>query len=268
MLCSLFRLSPVFRRRAVGNAFHPLFSASWNRRKESSIYTMGKKASKRAGSKSENNGDWISAMAKQAVTQESAALPSKAERKERRNAKKRRRQERKPMPFNLSLSNTRNDEEYERECKRMNRMSVAYLRSLARTLEHRVMSLQESSSCIRPYQSDAVKKGKATAGNRLNDEMVQPRLRDYGGLGLARPSMYISLHDPSFVPKLEEEFAEHIPGFFGKQKTKARKKQLDGNMLWRQLAEKREGDRKFGGKKLSEMNPDERVEAMIKAGMI
>jgi hypothetical protein len=46
------------------------------------------------------------------------------------------------------------------------------------------------------------------------------------------------------------------------------KKQLDGNMLWRQLAEKRTTEDRVGGKKLSTMSPDERVEAMLKAGMI
>jgi len=235
---------------------------------------MGKKnSSKRSATTKtkgkDNNDDWIAALARKSATQESAAsLPSKAERIERRNAKKRRRQDRKPLSMNAP-SKTKNEQECERTHKRMNGMSEACIQSLARTLERRVMSLQDmSSSRTRPFQSDVVKKGKATAGNRLTDEMIQPRRRDYGGLGLARPSMYISLRDPSFVPKLEEEFGEHVPGFFGKQKTKAMKKQLDGNMLWRQLAEKRTDDRKLGGKKLSDMTPAERVEAMIKAGMI
>lgn len=231
---------------------------------------MGKKSSKRSTKpEDKGRGDWISALAKQAATQESAGgLPSKAERIERRKAKKRRRQERKPSLMNPTRRSNRDEEDYERECKRMNRKSEAYLNSLARTLVHRVTTLEDTSLRSRPYQSEVVKKGKATAGNRLSDEMVQPRRRDYGGLGLKRPSIFISLRDPSFVPKLEEEFGEHIPGFFGKQKTKAMKKQLDGNMLWRQLAEKRAEDRSLGGKKLSAMSPDERVEAMIKAGMI
>ena len=46
------------------------------------------------------------------------------------------------------------------------------------------------------------------------------------------------------------------------------KKQLGGKMLWRQLADKRNKDKKVKGKKLSDMSPDERVEAMIHAGMI
>lgn len=230
---------------------------------------MAKKTFKRkTKTESQGGGDWISALAKQATTQESA-VPSKAERIERRNAKKQRRQERNPTSITkLSKSIGRYEEEDKhQDHKRMNRLSKGHLHSLERTLVNRVITLREKSPS-RPYQSEEVKKGKATAGYRLNDEIVQPRRRDYGGLGLARPSLFLSLRDPSFVPKLEEEFAEHVPGFFGKQKTKAMKKQLDGNMLWRQLAEKRADDQKIGGKKLSAMSPDERVEAMLKAGMI
>lgn len=232
---------------------------------------MGKKRqSKRPGKaqhEEEDSGDWIAALAKQAATQESSAaslIPSKEERIERRNAKKQRRQERKPSTAIHTQRKRAPDED-----ESLNRSSAVHLKSLAQTLEHRVTTLQGMTTHrSRPYQENDVKKGKATSGNRLNDEMIQPRRRDYGGLGLARPSIFISLRDPSFVPKLEEEFAEHVPGFFGKQKTKSMKKQLDGNMLWRQLAEKRADDRKFEGKKLSEMSADERVEAMIKAGMI
>ena len=230
---------------------------------------MGKKGSKRPlKTETKDSGDWITALAKKAATQDaSAALLSKAERIERRNAKKRRRQERNPSTANAYTKSSHT--EYEPEYKRVNRLSAARLKSLAQKLEQRVATLQDMTTYrSRPYQCEVVKKGKATSGNQLSDETIQPRRRDYGGLGLARPSIFISLRDPSFVPKLEEEFAEHVPGFFGKQKTKAMKKQLDGNMLWRQLAEKRADNRKFGGKKLSEMSADERVEAMIKAGMI
>jgi hypothetical protein len=98
-------------------------------------------------------------------------------------------------------------------------------------------------------------------------------------MGLARPSLYLSLDEPSFPARLSQEFAEHVPGFFGKQRTKAMKRQLDGNMLWRQmLAAKKQSKEPWNlqkganfsvnGRKLSEMSPDERVEAMIKRGMI
>ena len=228
---------------------------------------MGKKKTlKRDNNKTEtlDSADWISALAKQSTNQEST-VPSKEKRIERRNAKKQRREERKPqntMPTTTKTSSNHNEEEYEQDGKRMNRLSGANLSRLERTLDSRVTRIHGKAS--QRYETEQAKKGKATAGYRLNDEVVQPRRRDYGGLGLARPSMFLSLRDPSFVPKLEEEFAEHVPGFFGKQKTKAMKKQLDGNMLWRQLAEKRADDSRVGGKKLSTMSPDERVEAMLK----
>ena len=70
---------------------------------------------------------------------------------------------------------------------------------------------------------------------KTNIDSIQPRKSSYGGIGFARDSYYISLDDPSFIAKLEEEFAEHIDGFFGKQRTKAMKKQLDKDMLWKRL---------------------------------
>lgn len=229
-----------------------------------------KRLAKRAGDNAktemmaDDTTDWISALAKKATTDEPVA-PSKAERIERRNAKQQRRKERKPMPTSVQID--RMDEEFARDQKGPNRTNEAGIKNLARAVQNCRTILEEKAS--RPYQASyATKKGKATTGNQLKEELIQPRRRDYGGLGFARPSLYIELRDPSFVPKLEKEFAEHVPGFFGKQRTKAMKRQLDGNMLWRQLAEKRADSRKLKGKKLSEMNSDERVEAMIKAGMI
>jgi len=154
---------------------------------------------------------------------------------------------------------------------------------------HRKNSLLLKSQYVADDESK--KRGKATVGGgRMSDDIVQPRNRDYGGLGLARPSLLLLLTDPSFIPKLEEEFSEHVTGFFGKQRTKVMKKQLDGNMLWRrlQLAKKQGTNNtttnngnnktdsaanfcmklKIDGKKLSDMNPDERVEALIKMEMI
>jgi len=74
-------------------------------------------------------------------------------------------------------------------------------------------------------------------------------------------SMYIEFLDPSYYPKLEEEFREHIPGFFGKQRTKAMKRQTDGNMLWRRLADDKK--KNSNNKKFKNMSTDERVLAMI-----
>ena len=72
---------------------------------------------------------------------------------------------------------------------------------------HRKNSLLLKSQYVADDESK--KRGKATVGGgRMSDDIVQPRNRDYGGLGLARPSLLLLLTDPSFIPKLEEEFSE------------------------------------------------------------
>lgn len=224
----------------------------------------------------ESTDDWITALAKQTAATDSSngaeILLSKAERIKNRKAKKRRREERKPaaqMPS--SKADEREDDTYEGMTRK--RQMDAKSQACMRWLAARIISLSDnhhSEKWKSPYHCpESAKKGKATSGSgKYDEDMIQPRKRDYGGLGFARPSLFLSLRDPSFIPKLEEEFAEHIPGFFGKIRTKAMKKQLDGNMLWRKMAEKRTDDRKVDGIKLSDMRPDERVEAMIKAGMI
>jgi hypothetical protein len=95
---------------------------------------------------------------------------------------------------------------------------------------------------------------------KWSKDSIQPLRSDYSGIGLARISMYIEFIDPSYSAKLEEEFREHIPGFFGKQRTKAMKKQTDGNMLWRRLADEKKNN---NNKKFKGMSADERVQAMI-----
>ena len=117
----------------------------------------------------------------------------------------------------------------------------------------------------------------------LNEQNLQPRTCDYSGIGLARKSLFIPFQDPSHIPKLTQEFNEHIPGFFGRQRTKAMKRQLDGNMLWRKLAnhklQQQQTEGSGGGgsssskggllpKKFANLSPDDRVQAMIDAGMI
>lgn len=122
---------------------------------------------------------------------------------------------------------------------------------------------------------------KKRSSKPLNDKNIQPRLCDYSGIGLARDSLYIPFQDPSHYPKLEQEFLEHIPGFYGKQRTKAMKRQLDGNMLWRKLVNDKKNaasastttaNSKNGSallpKKFRQMSPDERIQAMIDSGMI
>mmetsp|Transcript_35690 Transcript_35690/g.78138 ORF Transcript_35690/g.78138 Transcript_35690/m.78138 type:complete len:330 (-) Transcript_35690:183-1172(-) len=122
-------------------------------------------------------------------------------------------------------------------------------------------------------------KGKASKRNKYEQSNIQPGVGSYGGLGFARPSLYLHLLDPSFVPKFREEYAEHITGFFGKARSKVMKKQLDGDMLWRKLLEKKRGgpgggtdkdwaEEKYHGKRIKDMAPDARVDALIRLGFL
>jgi hypothetical protein len=156
------------------------------------------------------------------------------------------------------------------------------LNKLAEKVEERVLWIKERRrSYQKPYVASVIIPSNTSQRRRQQhaknlENWFQPLQSNYGGIGFARPSLFIALDDPSWQPKLEEEFSEHIPGFFGKQRTKAMKKQLDGQMLWRQLQKQKVAQSslnkkqpiKINGKKISEMTPDQRVEAMIQAGYI
>ena len=120
-------------------------------------------------------------------------------------------------------------------------------------------------------------KGKATKTSTLRPESkeLQPRVRDYNGQGLVRPSLYIPFNDPSFKPKVELEFEEHIPGFFGKAKQKAAKKQSDQNMLWKRCLQAKQtaedsvsagSNKQRKGKKGAGVN--DRVDGLMRRGIM
>lgn len=128
-------------------------------------------------------------------------------------------------------------------------------------------------------------KGKATKHSTLREDSkeLQPRVRDYNGQGLVRPSLYISFRDPSYVPKVTSEFEEHVEGFFGKAKSKAAKKQAGANMLWRKCLDAKKGHEGAGGKGgdlkggpvkkkrkvvTNDTRMDQRVETMIRQGKV
>ena len=62
------------------------------------------------------------------------------------------------------------------------------------------------------------------------------------------------MNDPSYIPKLTLEFEEHIPGFFGKSKVKAGKKQNVDKMLWKRCLKNKEDIGDVGGKKKKRKN--------------
>jgi hypothetical protein len=250
---------------------------------------MGKRGRNDSSHKNDELVDWITALAKKNEVSSAEFAESKQERIERRQAKKLRREERTKTlktytsirdsapviagpsePTKLNLANHHHVDESKNIAK-----TRGLLTMLSQQIEDRVSEIHKTKKSKRPFHASFI---KAKKRKRTHDEhdmirMTQPRKNDYGGIGMARPSLYIELDDPSWKPKLEEEFKEHIPGFFGKQRAKVMKKQLDGKLLWRQLRQPSIintllKDRKIGGKKLSSMTPDERVEAMIKAGML
>ena len=207
-----------------------------------------------------NSSQWLSNLIAQSNP---AHLPSKAQRIEKRLAKKKHKEDKHRRHKDDSREAkmvSRNKESSQRHAHEAE--NVKNLRFIARLIE----TCSEGFALHKRHMFVPKEpKGKAIVWKKKwTETSIQPRPRDYGGLGMARASLFLSLSDPSFMPKLEQEFEEHIPGFFGKQRTKSMKKQLDGNMLWRQLAEKRLA--KVNGRNLSDMNPDERVEALIAAG--
>lgn len=254
--------------------------------------------------------DWVGQLAKAAVsaadgsnaTFAGQSLTTKAERIEKRLNKKRKREEIKKRKredadskrgehlrrYEKDKSEGRNSGSNDRgglpSAKKTNTILkdelAQRIQAIATTLTH--------NKTQRPYDFTSKNKKSDKSNQKLylkkkwDHAGIQPRSRDYGGIGLARPSLFLCTDDPSFCPKLVEEFSEHVPGFFGKQKTKVMKKQQSAGMLWRRLADskkkQRSGDEEGGGnshnnlrvngKRLADMTPDERVEAMIKAGLV
>ena len=215
------------------------------------------------------SGDWLTALVKESAAEDPFTSSSKQERIDKRNAKQRRRQAK------YLAKGVKRDDRGEKstrdviddtkiETSRGNfELNKRNLRRLAAQMHTVVAPRVESTHRPRPYQGQAAtifKKRKWEATS------IQPRRNDYGGIGLARKSLFLEMDDPSFRAKLDEEFLEHIPGFFGKQRTKAMKKQLNSSMLWKQMSTKK--DIKIDGKRLGDMKPDEQVEAMIRAGML
>lgn len=248
------------------------------------------------GDDDDSTKDWITALAQQqAAASPVASSTTKEERKRKRLEKKNRREDRK-LHVKQKLEEQRIRKELRRDNHRtkglngstrnnnatneslepqqgdskrrkglMTRKSQSCLVRLSEMLQHCSEDTTSARQRSTPFQPVDNKKGKAVANQTLDSQRVQPRSRDYGGLGLARPSLYIGLRDPSFLPLLEEEFAEHVQGFFGKVRTKAMKKQLDGNMLWRRmLADKQENSKK----KNKGARPEKRVETMMQEGLM
>jgi hypothetical protein len=208
--------------------------------------------------------EWINSLVKQTAAEDSGTTQPKEKRIEKRLAKRRRREDRQSSS-RAERPSTHQSVASSRSCGNKEGSDLRRNQGLLHKLTCAIQAVVDahSGSSLRPFASDGVtiyKKRKWEASS------IQPRRNDYGGIGVARPTLFLEMEDPSFQAKLNEEFSQHIPGFFGKQRTNAMKKQLNNNMLWKQMSTKR--DMKVNGRKLADMKPDEQVEAMIKAGML
>ena len=215
--------------------------------------------------------DWLLSLASKAVATDggnsskssSHCHPtlSKAERIERRRRKNAEREQRRKQAIEKKRSTRRNadqatDNTESTKEPRSRKKNEGISRASKRTLQELATRLSEAHSSseqaprktkkrkARDQGDDCVTlkngisaepKGKATKQSTLRHDSkeLQPRARDYNGQGLARPSIFLQLNDPSFLPKLELEFGEHIEGFFGRAKTKSAKKQEARGMLWK-----------------------------------
>jgi hypothetical protein len=213
-------------------------------------------------------GDWLNDLVKQTTSADPIIATSKLDRIQKRQAKKKRRDQRLSEKITIQsraqgLATVNRTDAFENKVS-----SSDWTRKLLTRLATEIQAVvdshsSESTQRSRLYQGEAMSNFKK---RQWETSTIQPRRNDYGGIGLARQSLFLEMEDPSFTAKLDDEFQEHVPGFFGKQRTKAMKKQLNSQMLWKQMSAKK--DMKIGGKRLGDLKADEQVEAMIKAGMI
>mmetsp|Transcript_13023 Transcript_13023/g.24861 ORF Transcript_13023/g.24861 Transcript_13023/m.24861 type:complete len:258 (-) Transcript_13023:244-1017(-) len=70
--------------------------------------------------------------------------------------------------------------------------------------------------------------------NAMLKKVLQPVKAKYGGMGLAKPSVYVNIADAEFSQRFSEVFSEHIDGWAGNSYSKAIKKEKQKGMLWKQ----------------------------------
>lgn len=50
----------------------------------------------------------------------------------------------------------------------------------------------------------------------MQEDLLQPSRKHYGGLGYAKESLFVPLDDPQYTELFQEIWDEHISGFSGK----------------------------------------------------
>mmetsp|Transcript_16796 Transcript_16796/g.26203 ORF Transcript_16796/g.26203 Transcript_16796/m.26203 type:complete len:264 (-) Transcript_16796:1329-2120(-) len=209
-----------------------------------------------------NDDDWIESLVKQVSSSDKLCSTSKSQRIEKRKVKKMERMQR--MKMKKQLRDVRKSKLADHQKKvnngvveRLGRIGQMCKNASEQYMRINRQKCPEKSTLLEDLLRARYQKMKIT------DSAIQPQKGSYGGIGLARSTYYLPFDDPSFRAKLEEEFFEHIDGFYGKQRTKAMKKQLDKDMLWKRLLREKKGILDEKGMKLSS---DLKVKAMIDAG--
>ena len=208
--------------------------------------------------------DFVAALAQSADT---AALPSKAERIAKRQAKRQRKQE-EHANYRREQKKRKEEDVKKAAAGNSNRTSQRQERILAAWKRdwQALATLHAENPRYSPIVETADRKARNYTHSVQHKKMknsLEPRKSDYGGLGLARPTLYLPFSDPSWLPRLEAAFAEHIPGWSGKPPMmQAMKKQRDANLLWKRL----QREKTKSSKAMRHLTPDERVEQMLKAG--
>jgi hypothetical protein len=233
--------------------------------------------SSREDNNDEATQDWLDSLVQQCSSGKDTKILSKEERITKRQDKKAKREQfhmqhkrRQEIGRIEGVANTI-DSKIASTVRSPMELSKRRLQLIASSIDKVRQELYENTG-IRPRLYDTKVAAKTILAARTknrkrfwSNDSIQPRPSDYGGIGLARNSLYIEFLDPSCLARLEEEFHQHIPGFFGKQWTKAMKRQTNGNMLWRQLADNKH---QLLSKKMKSMSPDQRVQALMDSGMI
>jgi len=168
--------------------------------------------------------DWIASIAEQSVALDGQKIPSKQERIEKRQRKKRKYDEQKNSRYyslsqslisdpreplqNQSLYKQKINEKKLSQIKTAVEKSLYHIQKTSTTITDKPNLLGRKSTSHIYTDPESKIKGKAVTHQQLTYDNIQPIKSRYGGLGLARPSLLLLLRDPSFIPKIEEEFSE------------------------------------------------------------
>eukprot|EP00977_Amphora_coffeiformis_P001043 scaffold220_cov169-Amphora_coffeaeformis.AAC.23 len=232
-----------------------------------------KKKPQAASADATSMADFVTALAAQSAAGGAiSSVPSKAERIAKRQAKRKRKQEEQQQKQQLQKKRKEDTKQQaptssrQQSKHRQERFLHQWRADLAALVEAHSESKPRYLIKIVETSDRKPRNFPHTVHHKKMKTSLEPRKCDYGGLGLARPTLYLPFSDPSWLPRLEQAFAEHVPGWSGKPPMmQAMKKQRDANLLWRRLQREKQ-QVVSGNHKGRPMTPDERVEAMLQSG--